>query len=250
MPDYKETSRYSIPDPTNPTIWRDLTVSGDDAEFDVEGVREDTKLYRVLIPKGTHLEGSEFPLFKDGGDDRSEMDTSWSGDELPRREVGIVHRVGVAISPFVCDEPTEDEDIAKVLANAYLSVSSGSTPIVEGSLETLPIGFGVAGGTVSNGFPAADAVPERYPQIFTNPAMRWEGKLSFPHRKWLHGAVATPSTNSTSGTGDGDSDTDTINNCDDSGSSSNKPCVRLRSNVLVTFYMTGVFGRVRESSEG
>jgi len=249
MPEYKETSRYSIPDPTDPTRWQDLTAPADEAVFEVEDAREDTKLYRVLVPKGAHDFGAEFPLFNVSRE-QSEMDSSWStSGELPRREVGIVHRVGVAISPFVCDERTRDEDIAKVIANAYLAVEVNQSPVVDGSLETMPIGYGVAGGPVTNGLPAADATPERFPLLYTNQAMRWEGKLSFPHRKWLREALASSA--GSGGTRSGsDSDTDADeDDCGDSSSSSSGggPCVRLESNVLVTFYMTGVFAKVREN---
>lgn len=242
MPEFKDSSRYSITDPADPTRWQDLTVAGDDGLLDVVDVRESVRLFRVLVPRGVVHHGAEFQMFRR---DASPMDSSWNRDgKLPRREVGIVHRVGVAIAPYVCDQRTDGDDIAKVIANAHLAVAVNQEPILAGSLETLPIGLGVTQ-TVSNGLPAADAVPERFPLIYVNPSMHWEGTLSFPHRNWLYeaGAGAAAPTHHDSGGEDGG---DTTPNCPPTSGSGSRPCVTLESDVLLTFYMAGVFGRVRE----
>ncbi|MGE0789750.1 MAG: hypothetical protein AB7S26_29020 [Sandaracinaceae bacterium] len=245
MPEYKETSRYSIPDPTNPTRWRDLTEPATAPEIRVEEVREDTKVYRVLIPAGTHDHGAEFALFV--AREQTPMDSSWTGHQLPAREIGIVHRIGVGVAPFLCDQRTSDEDIAKVLANAYLHVEVNEHVVVAGSLETLPIGYGVANGPVTNGFAAADATPDRFPLVYTNPIGRWTGTLSFPHRKWLRAALAAEPGAPSGGTASSADTDDDVNDPCKPHSHSAGPCVRLSSHVLVTFYMTGVFGRVVET---
>lgn len=246
MPEFKETSRYQIPDPTDPTRWRDLTAPDDEAELDVEDAAERTKLFRVLVPRGRHEFGAEFPMFAVNRE-HTAMDSSFSpSGELPRREVGIVHKVGVGLSPYVLDQRTADDDIEKVIANAFMSVTINDEPFVEGSLETLPVGYGVAGGPVTNGLPAADATPERFPLLYTNEAMRFGGKLSFPHRKWLKDSIAPePATEPVAD----DSEPSDERDCGDAThpSTGPTPCVTLGSDVLVTFYLTGVFGRVRES---
>ena len=256
MPEFKASSRYQINDPADPTRWTDLTVPADDdeASFEVERVGERTKVYRVLVPQGRHDFGAEFPLFTR---ERSDMDSSWSaGGELPRGEVGIVHKVGVAIASVVCDTPTRNRDIEKVLYNAHLCVEVNEDPILSGSLETLPIGFGVHHESQpANGLAAMDSTPDRYPFLYTNEDMKFAGKLSFPHCQWLREAMSE-----STGAGEGGADApatdededgeerETERDCGDETSSpthSNR-CVTLESDVLVTFYMHGVFGRVRE----
>ena len=256
MPEFKATSRYQITNPSDPTRWRDLTVEGAEGDFVVRQVGERTKVFRVLIPKGRHDFGAEFPMF---GRERSDMDSSWSaGGTLPRAEVGIVHQIGVGVIPVVGDRRTDPEDLLKVLSNAYLEVSVNDDPLVEGSLETLPTGFGVHGVPVlNNGFPASDAVPDRVPFLFTNEAMEFSGKLSFPNRPWLREALAEgegaarPSGGSGGGGRDPDERDPDERECGDPSHADVDAtlCVTLSTDVLVTFYMTGGFGRVVEPNE-
>ncbi|MCB9565619.1 MAG: hypothetical protein H6710_00055 [Myxococcales bacterium] len=217
----------------------------------------------MLIPKGRHDFGAEFPMF---GRERSEMDSSWSASgTLPRAEVGIVHQIGVGVSPVVGDHRTDPEDVLKVLANAYLEVSVNDEALIEGSLETLPTGFGAYGmPVVNNGFPASDAVPDRVPFLFTNEEMEFRGKLSFPNRPWLRDALAeaeaaapaasspAPATPAKSRRGASSArDAEAAPECSDPSHADVDAtmCVTLETDVLVTFYMTGVFGRVVEPNE-
>lgn len=255
MTEFRASSRYQINDPADPTRWTDLTLEGDAATFGVEHVGERTKVFRVLVPKGSHAFGAEFPLFQR---ERSAMDSSWNKGELPRGEVGIVHKVGVAVAPLVCDRSTPNGDIARVLHNMLLQVAVNDVTILEGSLETLPIGFGVHHEDIaSNGLAAMDATPDRYPFLYTNEAMTFTGKLVVPHREWLHTAMhaadaagegSSGSSSDTSGKDDDDPDKDDRDCGPPPSATGARTCMRLETDVLVTFYMHGVFGRVRDDN--
>lgn len=248
MPEFKASARYQINDPADPTQWTDLTLEGDDATFAVEQVGERTKIFRVLIPKGPHAFGAELPLFDR---ERSAMDSSWKNGQLPRGEVGIVHKVGVAIAPVVCDSPTRNRDIEKVLNNALLEVEVNDVTVIESSLETLPIGFGVHHESVAtNGLAAMDSTPDRYPFLYTNEAMEFTGKLTLPNREWLREALGDDAGEGGSSDRDDDDDRDTTRDCDDPthGNASSRHCMTLESDVLLTFYMHGVFARVRDDN--
>lgn len=251
MPAHTEHSRYAF-DETDPTQWRDLNAAENDpdAEFEVEGVAERTLVYRQLIPPGRHPFGAEFKLF-DVNREQNEMDSSWtSSGDLPRREVGIIHKIGIGVAAAVLDHRTDNEDIEKVLSNAYLSVKVNDRPFVRGSLETLPVGFGVYGGPPTNGFPAADAVPDRFPVAYTNEKMRFDGTIRFPPRPWLQKALEDyAATMAKPEEADTDEDGNTERDCDNSSANGDRvTCVTLRSPVLVTFYMTGIFGRISTES--
>lgn len=247
---HTEHSRYAF-DETDPTQWRDLNADEDSASFEVERVGERTLVHRQLIPPGRHPFGEEFKLFDR---EHSEMDSSWtSSGDLPRREVGIVHKIGVGIAPAVLDHRTLNEDIEKVLANAYIHVEVNERPLVKGSLETLPIGFGAHSQVATNGLPAADAVPDRFPVLYTNDQMRFSGEIKFPTRRWLKEALEEfeeelAARREGEEGGDTESGEETESDCsDDEGLDPDLVCVT-RSPVLVTFYMTGIFGRVSTES--
>lgn len=278
MPDFTPNSRYQIIDRADPTQWLDLTLADDNA-FVVEQVGERTKVFRVLIPKGRHAFGAEFPLFNR---ERSAMDSSWNNGRLPPNEVGIVHKVGVAIAPVVCDTRTRNADIEKVLSNALIEVKVNDVALLETSLETLPIGFGVDHESVAtNGLAAMDATPDRYPLLFTNEEMEFTGRLVLPNREWLRDALEHGAGDSAvrraaealeraareAATGDDDDDEGALtraatefaravrrastprdgdSDCDDTHTGpGTRHCMTLETDVLVTFYMHGVFGRLR-----
>jgi len=282
MPEFNASSRYQIIDRADPTQWIDLTLE-DDHSFAVEQVGERTKVFRVLIPKGRHAFGAEFPLFNR---DRSAMDSSWNSGQLPRGEVGIVHKVGVAIAPVVCDTRTRNADIEKVLNNALLEVEVNDVSLIEASLETLPIGFGVDHeGVATNGMAAMDATPDRYPLLFTNEAMEFTGKLVLPNREWLRDALEhsvgegavrraaealeLAAREAVSGSDDDNDEgaltraatefaravrrastaRDGDDDCSDTTHAGGaRHCMTLESDVMVTFYLHGVFGRVRSEN--
>ncbi|HHH28148.1 MAG TPA: hypothetical protein ENK57_07355 [Polyangiaceae bacterium] len=248
MPTPKATSRYQITDPNDPTRWRDLSVSdADAADFRTRNVGERAKVYRVLIPKGRHEFGATFPLFERA---RSKMDASWDKGVLPHKEVGIVHRIGVGVSPVVCDQRTDRGDITRVLSNAYIQVAVNDETILEGSLETLPIGLGVHGADLlNNGLPAADAVPDRVPFIYTNREAKFSGAISLPQRSWLQDAMThmnAPGEPSADGAdGSGGADTEPCGRAEPPPASTH--CMTLETDVLVTLYMIGVFAEVVET---
>jgi len=249
MPEFKSTSRYQINDPADPTHWTDLTLEGAEATFAVERVGERTKVYRVLIPKGPHAFGAEFAMFNR---ERATMDSSWNNGQLPRGEVGIVHKLGVAIAPVVCDTPTRNEDIEKVLNNTLIEVEINDVGIIEGSLETLPIGFGVHNDRITtNGLAAMDSTPDRYPFLYTNESMEFTGKLTLPNRQWLRDALEDSGEEEGGSSADGrETDPDSSRDCDDPthAAASERHCMTLESDVLLTFYMHGVFARVRDDN--